>query len=117
MREMGMLKQKILQINNQVNQGIFGSGLIWQKVDLFEDRIFILAKNKRVPALSSLEDKENFTSKLMDIALINQFKRNFKDRFHEEFTDYKILTMLKDYDPIQELSGTIIMVDRPFNKG
>ena len=54
----GEFKQSVMRLPNKVNQHIFGQGLVWQKVELLEDKLIIIAHNKRVHALSAIDKND-----------------------------------------------------------
>jgi len=111
-KKLGDFKQLIMKINNKVNEEMYGRGLDWQKVEIFGDKIVIIACNKRISVLKHLDEKEYFVTRLMDLALLSEFKLRFKQKFEEE-TGLKIKSLLKDYDPEQEYAGTIIITAMP----
>lgn len=108
----GNFKQRLMKVNNAVNQELFGVGLQWQKVDFLGDRILVQARNHRVRALSSLDGKDNMTTRLIDIALLVEYKDRFRKSIEEEL-GLKVVALLKDYDPSLELAFTLILLDRP----
>lgn len=110
--ESGTFKQSLMKINNTVNQELFGVGLQWQKVDFLGDRILIQARNHRVRALSSLDGKDNMTTRLIDIALLVEYKERFRQAFEEQF-GISVAALLKDYEPSMELAFMLIVLDRP----
>lgn len=107
----GDFKQEIMKLHNAVNISIFGQGLRWQKVEFFHDKIIIVAHNKRVPALNSLDETDRFTTRMMDLALLMQFKSMFKQEL-ENFLSFEPLAVLKDYDPKSEMSMCAVLLDR-----
>ncbi|MCG1013066.1 DUF2294 family protein [Tepidanaerobacter sp. GT38] len=112
MKSIGDFKQEVIKINNQINEEMYGRGLDWQKIDILGDKIIILALNRRISVLKHVDEKDAFTARLMDLALLNEFKIRFKERFEERFR-LKIRTILKDYDPVNQLAGTIIITVQP----
>lgn len=112
MKSIGDFKQEIIKINNQVNEEMYGRGLDWQKIDIIGDKIIILALNRRISVLKHVDEKDAFTARLMDLALLNEFKIRFKKQFEEKF-QLKIRTILKDYDPINQLAGMMIITVQP----
>lgn len=108
----GDFKQVFMKMNNRVNMEIFGQGLVWQRMEIFGDKVLIIAHNKRVRALTSIDQKDNITSKFIDIALIVEFKEKFIKYMQEEL-GIKILTHLKDYDPVTELSFSVTLLEKP----
>ena len=112
MKSIGDFKQEVIKINNQINEEMYGRGLDWQKIDILGDKIIILALNRRISVLKHVDEKDAFTARLMDLALLNEFKIRFKERFEERFR-LKIRTILKDYDPVNQLAGTKIITVQP----
>ena len=112
MKNVGDFKQEIIKINNRVNEEMYGRGLDWQKIDIIGDKIIILALNRRISILKHVDEKDAFTARLMDLALLNEFKVRFKKQFEDKF-QLKIRTILKDYDPVNQLAGTIIITVQP----
>lgn len=112
MKKLGDFKQEVMKINNRVNEEMYGRGLDWQKVEIIGDKIIIIALNRRISVLKHLDNKDNFTARLMDLALLNEFKVRFKKNF-EEATGLEIRSILKDYDPVNQLAGTIIITVEP----
>lgn len=112
MKNIGEFKQEIIKINNQVNEEMYGRGLDWQKIEIIGDKIIILALNRRISVLKHIDGKDSLTARLMDLALLNEFKVRFKTCFEEVF-GLKVRSVLKDYDPINQLAGTIVITVEP----
>jgi len=112
LKTIGDFKQEIIKINNKVNEEMYGRGLDWQKIDIIGDKIIILALNRRISVLKHVDEKDAFTARLMDLALLNEFKVRFKKEFEDKF-QLKIRTILKDYDPVNQIAGTIIITVQP----
>lgn len=110
--QLGEFKQEIIRINNKVNIEVFGQGLKSQRVEIFQDKIIIIAHNNRVKMLSMVERTDNLTSKIMDIALIMEFKDRFITAM-DEYLGIKVLTHLKDYDPKTEISASVSILEKP----
>ncbi|MDD4569436.1 MAG: Na-translocating system protein MpsC family protein [Tepidanaerobacteraceae bacterium] len=112
MKSIGDFKQEIIKINNKVNEEMYSRGLDWQKIDIIGDKIIILALNRRISVLKHIDEKDTFTARLMDLALLNEFKIRFKKYFEDNF-ELKIRTILKDYDPVNQLAGIMIITVQP----
>lgn len=112
MIKIGDFKQEVMKLNNQVNEEMYGRGLDWQKVEIKGDKIVIIALNRRISVLKHLDNKDNLTARLMDLALLNEFKVRLKKSF-EESTGLGIRSILKDYDPVNQMAGTIIITVEP----
>jgi len=109
---LGEFKQEIIRINNRVNIEVFGQGLKSQRVEILNDKILIIAHNTRVKILSMVDRTDNFTTKIMDIALIMEFKERFIAAL-EESLGIKALAHLKDYDPKTEISVSVTILEKP----
>ncbi|MDN5311546.1 MAG: hypothetical protein PWQ68_519 [Thermoanaerobacteraceae bacterium] len=112
MKNLGDFKQEIIKINNKTNEEMYGRGLDWQKIDIIGDKIIILALNRRISVLKHIDGKDSLTARLMDLALLNEFKVRFKTYFEETF-GLKVRSVLKDYDPVNQLAGTIVITAEP----
>jgi hypothetical protein len=112
MKSMGDFKQEIVKINNSINEEMYGRGLDWQKIDILGDKIIILALNRRISVLKHIDEKDIFTARLMDLALLNEFKITLK-RIFEEKLGLRVRSVLKDYDPVNQLAATMIITVEP----
>jgi len=108
---LGEFKQELMRLNNRINMEIFGQGLIWQRMEIFGDKVLIIAHNKRVKALTSIDRQDSLHSKLTDIALIMDFKERFI-KLVEDTMGVKVLAHLKDYDPRTELSFSVTIFEK-----
>lgn len=108
---MGVFKQEFMKLNNKVNMAVFGQGLRWQKMDIIGDKIYIVANNPRIRALTSIDKQDYIHSKMTDIALIADFKERFI-KLVEENLGLRIVCHLKDYDPITELSFSASIMEK-----
>jgi len=105
---LGQFKQQIQAINNRTNIELFNVGLLWQKVEVFDDAILLITRNKRVHALKTLDKKHRETTRLMDLALLEEYKERLKKALIEELKIDPV-TIFKDYDPETEISVTVII--------
>lgn len=111
----GEFKQEIMRINNKVNLGLYGQGLAWQKVEILQDKVLIIANNKRLHALSAIDQKDNLTTTLIDYGLLVEYKRRLKQEL-ESNIKLKVLAVMKDYDPATEIAFTFIIFEKPVEK-
>lgn len=107
------LKQEIMRVNNNVNITMFGTGLRKQRVMICEDKIVITADHKRIPALAALDKLERMTTRFTDMAILDEFKRRLKEALVDQLR-LPVTSVLKDYDPEQELAVTVIIMDEAF---
>jgi len=105
-------KEGIIKINNKINEEMYGRGLDWQKIDIIGDKIITIGLNRRISVLKNIDDKDAFTARLMDLALLNEFKVRFAKIFEQTF-NLRVRSILKDYDPINQLAGMIIITVEP----
>ncbi|MHB8765219.1 MAG: DUF2294 domain-containing protein [Deferrisomatales bacterium] len=110
--QLGDFKQEVMKVNNQVNQDLFGVGLRWQKVEILEDKVFIFANNKRVKAIAAIDGKDSMTARLIDLALLVEYKGRLREGLVRAF-GANILSVMKDYDPGLELAVSVVIFDKP----
>jgi len=115
LKNIGDFKQELIKINNKVNEEMYGRGLDWQKIDIIGDKIIVLSLNQRISVLRHIDEKDALTARLMDLALLNEFKIRMKAYFEEKF-QLNIRSILKDYDPVNQLAGMIIVTEEPVEK-
>jgi hypothetical protein len=109
---LGEFKQEIMRLHNKVNLDIFGQGLRWQKVEILDDKVVIIANNKRVSALRTLDPKDRLTTQLIDLSLLVEFKNRFRMAL-ETTLKLPFTAVLKDYDPESETSMCIVFLNAP----
>ena len=110
---MGEFKQEILRINNKVNMEVFGQGLLSQTAYVIQDKVLIIAKNRRVAVLRPMEGAEidpEITDR-MDRALVIRHKQRFIREVGEEL-GLVVLSHLKDYDPKLEISISVSVFEK-----
>ena len=110
--QMGEFKQELMKVNNRVNMEVFSQGLKNQKIEVVNDKILIIAHNNRVKVLSVVDKTDTVTTRMMDLALIKEFKDRYIEAFQEHF-GISVLTHMKDYDPKLEISISVTILDRP----
>lgn len=103
------LKQEIIRVNNNVNISIFGTGLRKQRVTIVEDKIIIFADHKRIPALAALDGRDRMTTRFVDVAILDEYKRRLKQEISSQL-GLPVKSVLKDYDPEHELAVTIVVL-------
>lgn len=111
----GEFKQEFMKLNNKVNMEVFGQGLKWQKVEIIGDKVFLIANNPRVRALTSIDKQDYIHARMTDVALIADYKEKFI-KLVEETMGIKILAHLKDYDPKTELSLSVSIMEENVNQ-
>jgi uncharacterized protein YbcI len=107
---LGLLKQEIIKIYNSINQEIFGIGIKSQKIEISGDKVFIFATHKRISALKILDESNRSLTAMVDYALMAANKRMLKEQL-ESSLGLKVRLVLKDYDPVTEYSGTVIVLE------
>jgi uncharacterized protein YbcI len=107
---LGVLKQEIIKIYNSINQEIFGIGIKSQKIEIFGDKVLIFATHKRIPAMKILDESNRSLTVMVDYALLEANKRMLKQQL-ESTLGLKVKFVLKDYDPVTEYSGTVIVFE------
>ena len=106
------LKQEVMRVNNNVNITMFGTGLRKQRVSIMEDKIVISADHKRIPALAALDGIDRTTTRFVDVAILDEYKRRLKKELIEQI-QLPVKSVLKDYDPEHELAITVIVLTAP----
>lgn len=105
----GHFKQELIKDYNNINLKMFNTGVIRQKVDIIDNKIMILAVHKRIPSLKFLDGRDRFITRMADITIIDTFKEEIKKIIEEKY-NIQVVSVLKDYDPYSEYSGTIIVL-------
>lgn len=103
------LKQEISRVNNNVNLSLFGTGLRKQRVTIVEDKIIITADHKRIPALAALDRSDRMSSRIADVAILDEYKRRLKEELIGQLA-LPVICILKDYAPDYELAVTFILL-------
>ena len=106
------LKQEVMRVNNNVNITMFGTGLRKQRVAIMEDKIVISADHKRIPALAALDGIDRTTTRFVDVAILDEYKRRLKKELIDQI-QLPVKSVLKDYDPEHELAVTVIVLTAP----
>ncbi|MCU6794075.1 MULTISPECIES: Na-translocating system protein MpsC family protein [Paenibacillus] len=106
----GVLKQEIIKIYNSINQEIFGTGIKSQKIEISGDKVLIFATHKRIPALKILDESNRSLTASVDTLLMEANKKMLKEQL-EQTLGLKVKLVLKDYDPVTEYSGTVIVFE------
>lgn len=104
------LKREIARVNNSVNLALFGVGLRKQRVTFVENKIIITADHKRVPALAALDHSDRLSSRLADMAILDEYKRRLKEEIITQIR-LPVVCILKDYAPDYELAVTFILLE------
>ncbi|WP_221563031.1 Na-translocating system protein MpsC family protein [Alkalihalobacillus sp. TS-13] len=107
----GQFKQEIIKDYNNINLRMFNIGVKRQKVDIIGEKVLILAIHKRIPSLKYLDEMNRFVTRIADTAIIDAYKEQLKMTIEEKY-EMKVHSVLKDYDPVTECSGTIIILDK-----
>ncbi|KAB7705606.1 DUF2294 family protein [Bacillus aerolatus] len=107
----GPFKQELIKDYNNINLRMFDIGVKRQRIDIVGDKVLILAYHKRIPTLKYLDEVNRSVTRMTDIAILDTYKEHLKNIFEEKY-GMKVLSILKDYDPFTELSGTIIILDQ-----
>ncbi|MBT2259027.1 Na-translocating system protein MpsC family protein [Priestia megaterium] len=100
-------KKKIATLYTQIRQEIFNVGVNTQKIDIIDNKIFILAQSKRMPALEVLSEEYRELVMSLDAALSTKYKKMLKEKV-ELFFDIQVISLFRDYDPVTENSCTVI---------
>ncbi|MDQ0252900.1 uncharacterized protein YbcI [Evansella vedderi] len=106
-QSLNTLKKQISQLYNKINQEIYGVGVKKQKIEIYQNAILIFSEHKRVTALNVISDRFPELTLSTDAALIFEYKKRLKEKI-EDSLQKKVLTVLKDFDPVTEQAFTVI---------
>ncbi|HRL26225.1 MAG TPA: DUF2294 domain-containing protein [Alcaligenes sp.] len=105
----GEFKQALTRDYNRINSCIFACGVVTLKIDVYDDRISMLAVHKRQPALQTLSRENAHIADLADLYLIKAFKKEMRQTLVEQY-GLDVLAIFKDYDASAQLSSTVVML-------
>lgn len=111
----GDLKQSLTRDYNKINSKIFSSGVVTLKIEIFEEKIFMLAVHKRLVSLDYLSKESKYVSDLADFYLIKAFKVEMKEVLTQNY-GFKVSSIFKDYDCVDELSSTLVLLEESVQK-
>lgn len=112
MSDIKKFKNEIAKLNNKINEEMYGRALDWQKIDIIGNKIIIIGLNRRVFILRNVDKRDIITTRLMDHALINEFKMRFRSCLEKKF-QIKVRTVFKDYDPAHQLASLVVLTEEP----
>lgn len=104
-------KKKLATLFNETNKEIFSVGVHEQKIEILENKILILARTKRIPALDALSEEHSELVLALDSALSKRYKKLLKQKIESDF-DIKISSLFRDYDPNKGISCTVICFEK-----
>lgn len=104
-------KKQLAILYNEVNQEIFSVGVHDQKVDIVDNKVIILARTKRLPALNALGGEHSELVLALDSALSSSYKKRLKEKLEFLF-DINVTSLFRDYDPHTEKSCAVIYFDK-----
>ncbi|WP_428908093.1 Na-translocating system protein MpsC family protein [Niallia sp. Krafla_26] len=107
----GQFKQELIKDYNSINLRMFDTGVKRQKVDIVGDKVIIFAIHKRISSLKFLDENNRLITRMADMAIIDSFKLEIQKVLEEKY-QMKVHSVLKDYDPVTEYSGTLIFLDK-----
>ncbi|MCQ9617743.1 DUF2294 domain-containing protein [Paenalcaligenes niemegkensis] len=112
---MGELKQALTRDYNKINSKIFSSGVVTLKIEIFEEKIFMLAVHKRLVSLDYLSKESKYVSDLADYYLIKAFKQEMREVLTQNY-GFNVSSIFKDYDSVDELSSTLVLLKESVQK-
>lgn len=115
MFDINNFKNEIAKLNNKINEEMYGRALDWQNIDIIGNKIIIVGLNRRIFVLRNVDKRDIITTRLMDHALINEFKMRFRSCFEKKF-QIKVRTVFKDYDPTHQLASLIVLAEEPIEE-
>lgn len=109
-QNLGELKQALSRDYNNINVALFSTGASTLRIDVFNNRILIVAVNKRILALEKISEENPLVSDIADYCLIKAFKKQFKEVLIEKY-GFQVAHIFKDYDAHSALSATLAILD------
>ena len=107
----GKFKHELIKDYNAINNRVFGIGAVRQKIDIFDEKLIIIAENKRVKSLSYLKSMDSHVGELANHFLIEGLKRELCAVLTEKY-NFEVTAIFKDYDIDAELSCTFILMKK-----
>ncbi|MGM0876959.1 MAG: Na-translocating system protein MpsC family protein [Bacillota bacterium] len=101
------IKKKLATLYNEISKEIFSIGVHDQKIDIVDNKILILARTKRIPALDALSEEYSELVLSLDAALSSRYKKLLKEKLKLTF-DVNVTSVFRDYDPDQGTACTVI---------
>ncbi|MEP4546402.1 MAG: Na-translocating system protein MpsC family protein [Saccharospirillum sp.] len=111
MSSIGEFKQELIKDYNVINNKVFGIGAVRQRVEIHDEKLVIIAENKRVPSLSYLKAIDNHTGELANHYLVQGLKKELLDVLTTKY-NFDVNAIFKDYDVKAELSCTVIILKK-----
>lgn len=108
----GEWKQRILRIYNRVKQDIAGTGVVRQNIHIAPTYIMIVAVHNRVPALSTISERDALLGRWADVALIDSNKDRLRECLHDEL-GIATTGVFQDYDPRTQVAVTVALLVDP----
>ncbi|WP_141432737.1 Na-translocating system protein MpsC family protein [Bacillus sp. 03113] len=108
-------KKSLATLFNETNKEIFHVGVHEQKIEIVGNKILILARTQRIPALDALGDEHSGLVLALDAALSSRYKTLLKEKLEDMF-DLKITSLFRDYDPNKGISCTVICLENQITK-
>ena len=112
---LGELKQSLTRDYNKINSKIFSSGVVSLKIEIIDEKIFMLAVHKRLVSLDYLSKESKYVSDLADYYLIKAFKTEMKEVLTQNY-GFTVTSIFKDYDSVDELSSTLVLLEKSVQK-
>lgn len=109
-QNLGELKQALSRDYNNINVALFATGASTLRIDVFNNRILIVAVNKRVLALKKIGEENPLVSDIADYCLMKSFKKQFKQVLTEKY-GFRVAHIFKDYDAKNALSATLAILE------
>lgn len=110
-KTIGEFKQELAKEYQEINQRLFDIGTKQQKVELLGNKIIFTTNHRRIPVMKTLDVNNRSSTRMIDVLIIDEFKAHFKKRLEEKY-GFKVISILKDYDPFIELSVTVVLADK-----
>lgn len=108
-RTLGELKQALTRDYNLINSRLFSTGVVTLKIDIVDEKIFMLAVHKRVVPLQIVSEQSALVADIADYYLVRLFKSQLKEILTKNY-QFEVSSIFKDYDRDDELSSTVVLL-------
>ncbi|KIL40418.1 hypothetical protein SD70_13440 [Gordoniibacillus kamchatkensis] len=109
-------KKKLYHTYNEVSKELFGFGTVLLRVMIDEQNqmITFYAKHRRSPRSAALEGEAPALKYEVDFYMSSIYKKKLRERLEQDL-GLAIETVLRDYDPANQLAVTNIILSAPQN--
>lgn len=104
-------KRELLKAFDRSYLELYQFGPKQLSVDILENKILIVSRHARLPGLRALDASNRFVTRMADVALLDEHKKNFYQIMARQFPEIKVRSILNDYDPVGEIAVMVIITE------